>query len=136
MSTSALQDIGHSILEAYSRVLGNLASSILCRMRDILQEDIFSNPNSPISTTSSFPGINLTGMTETPTPSLRIRHSLIDQMNMVDGRFGNANAGTSPDCEASFSDSRRSSVMATPSRSRVWCIGREACGSLSPRNSP
>lgn len=130
------KDIGHSILEAYSRVLGNLASSILCRMRDILQEDVFSNPNSPIATTSCFPGINLTGMTETPTPSLRIRHSLIDQMNMVDGRFRDPNAGASPDCEASYSDSRRSSVMATPSRSRVWCIGREACSSLSPRNSP
>lgn len=130
-----LQDIGHAILEAYSRALGNLASSILCRMRDILQEDVFSNPNSPIST-NCFPGLDLTGMAETPTSSVRIRHSLIDQMNMVDGRFSDPNAATSPECEASNSDSRRSSVAATPSRSRVWCIGRDACSSLSLRNSP
>ncbi|KAG7031638.1 Rop guanine nucleotide exchange factor 14 [Cucurbita argyrosperma subsp. argyrosperma] len=33
------KDVGHSILEAYSRVLGNLAYSILTRIVDVLQED-------------------------------------------------------------------------------------------------
>ncbi|CAH9097051.1 unnamed protein product, partial [Cuscuta epithymum] len=40
------KDIGHAILEAYSRVLGNLAYTILTRIGAILQEDILSNPNS------------------------------------------------------------------------------------------
>ncbi|XP_062147035.1 rop guanine nucleotide exchange factor 14-like isoform X2 [Alnus glutinosa] len=43
------KDVGHSILEAYSRVLGNLAYSILFRIRDILEEDGLSNPNSPVT---------------------------------------------------------------------------------------
>ncbi|CAJ1930846.1 unnamed protein product [Sphenostylis stenocarpa] len=38
-------DIGYSILEAYSRVLANLAFSILSRIGDILQEDSSSNPS-------------------------------------------------------------------------------------------
>ncbi|CAH9095162.1 unnamed protein product, partial [Cuscuta europaea] len=41
------KDIGHAILEAYSRVLGNLAYTILARIGAVLQEDILSNPNSP-----------------------------------------------------------------------------------------
>lgn len=105
------KDIGHSILEAYSRVLRNLAFSILSRIEDILQEDIISNPNSPAAT-SSFPGINLS---DTPVVSLRIRHSLIDQMNKVDGQF----------CDMEYSEAKTNSVTATPSRSRVWCIGSD-----------
>lgn len=40
------QDIGHAILEAYSRILANLAFRILNRIEEILQEDALSNPNS------------------------------------------------------------------------------------------
>ncbi|KAK9276911.1 hypothetical protein L1049_006448 [Liquidambar formosana] len=122
------KDVGHAILEAYSRVLGNLAFSMLCRVGDILQEDVSSDPNSPVATCC------VPGMPESPVVSLRIRHSLIDQMNRVDGHFCDSNASNISDLECS--ESKTSSVTATPSRSRVWCIGREACSSVSPRNSP
>ncbi|KAK3006455.1 hypothetical protein RJ639_015693 [Escallonia herrerae] len=127
------KDVGHSILEAYSRVLGNLAFGILSRMGDILQEDILSNPNSPVAV-SRFP-VNLTGILDTP-PNLRIRHSLIDQMNDVDGQLCNSNSSKVSDVELSSDETKASSLTATPSRSRVWCIGKEACISLSPTSSP
>ncbi|XWS49417.1 hypothetical protein CRYUN_Cryun12cG0001800 [Craigia yunnanensis] len=52
------KDVGHSILEAYSRVIRNLALSIVCRIGEILQEDTLSNPNSPVATLC-FPGIDV-----------------------------------------------------------------------------
>ncbi|KAM4073397.1 hypothetical protein ACB094_10G015200 [Castanea mollissima] len=125
------KDIGHSILEAYSRVLGNLAYSILCRMRDILQEDALSNPNLPVDT-HYFPSINLC---ETPAVGLHVKHSLTDEMNKLSVRCHSTSSSTS-DLEFSYSDAKTSSVAATPSRSRVWCISREACMSSSPKNSP
>ncbi|KAK4389102.1 Rop guanine nucleotide exchange factor 14 [Sesamum angolense] len=85
------KDVGHAILEAYSRVLANLAFSILSRIGDILQEDL----------------------------------------NSADGKSFNAS-----DIEAHYEEAKISSVSATPSRSRVWCIGREACHSVSAQNSP
>ncbi|KAL2348767.1 hypothetical protein Fmac_002767 [Flemingia macrophylla] len=75
------KDIGHSILEAYSRVLGNLAFSILSRIGDILQEDYLSNPNSPLVISS--PGINLS---ETWVVGSHIRQSLLDKMNKAGGQ--------------------------------------------------
>lgn len=127
------KDVGHSILEAYSRVLGNLAFSILCRIGDILQEDVMSNPNSP-APACCFPGLNLNGVSDTPLVSLRVRHSLIDQMNMADGQF---ESSTNNSSDLEHGETKASLVTATPSRSsRVWCIGREACSSMSPRNSP
>ncbi|GFZ16655.1 RHO guanyl-nucleotide exchange factor 14 [Actinidia rufa] len=54
-----MEDVGHSILEAYSRVLRNLAFKILSRIGEILQEDILSNPKLPL-TTCCFP-VNFTG---------------------------------------------------------------------------
>ncbi|XP_058190577.1 rop guanine nucleotide exchange factor 14 isoform X2 [Rhododendron vialii] len=113
------KDVGHSIVEAYSRALQNLAFKILTRMGDILREDVLSNPNSPVPT-GCFPGMNLS---DSPVHSQRVRHSLIDQMNKVDGEFCSAEIKSSP-------------VTATPSRNRVWCIGREACSSVSPPDSP
>ncbi|KAI8530881.1 hypothetical protein RHMOL_Rhmol11G0094300 [Rhododendron molle] len=113
------KDVGHSIVEAYSRALQNLAFKILTRMGDILREDVLSNPNSPVPT-GCFPGMNLS---DSPVHSQRVRHSLIDQMNKVDGEFCNAEIKSSP-------------VTATPSRNRVWCIGREACSAVSPPDSP
>ncbi|KAE9446301.1 hypothetical protein C3L33_21805, partial [Rhododendron williamsianum] len=109
------KDVGHSIVEAYSRALQNLAFKILTRMGDILREDVLSNPNSPVPT-GGFPGMNLS---DSPVHSQRVRHSLIDQMNKVDGEFCSAEIKSSP-------------VTATPSRNRVWCIGRE----VSPPDSP
>ncbi|KAF8380837.1 hypothetical protein HHK36_028332 [Tetracentron sinense] len=125
------KDVGHSILEAYSRVLASLAFSILSRIGDILQEDILSNPNSPVPT-CCFPGVNLI---ETPVVG-RARQSLIDQMNRADGGFCDYNSSKTSDMEFSDSEAKTSSVTSTPCRSRVWCIGREACTSVSPTNSP
>ncbi|KAM7490809.1 hypothetical protein LguiA_033730 [Lonicera macranthoides] len=116
------KDVGHSILEAYSRVIANLAFSILSRIRDIIQEDISSDANSPASNCS----FSASEVLYSPVTSARLlRHSLLDQMN---GQFSKVS-----DCE---DEPKLSSVTATPSRSRVWCIGREACSSVSANNSP
>ncbi|KAL3498095.1 hypothetical protein ACH5RR_040827 [Cinchona calisaya] len=118
------KDLGHAILEAYSRVLGNLALSILSRIADILEEDRLSNPSTPVATTH-FPGLRIQEISGSPMQR-RVRHSLIDQMNSADGN---------PLCSP-FGDSNVSSATATPSRSRVWCIGGDGCGSISARSSP
>ncbi|KAK8614328.1 hypothetical protein V6N13_122689 [Hibiscus sabdariffa] len=107
------KDVGHSILEAYSRVLKNLAFSILSRMGEILQEDSLCNPDSGVATWF-FPGIKVENT----------RCSLIDAMKRVEGSH----------CE---SDTDRGSCGdATPSTSRsgrVWCIGKETCSvGMSP----
>ncbi|KAL6980018.1 hypothetical protein U1Q18_021669 [Sarracenia purpurea var. burkii] len=80
------KDIGLSILEAYSQVLRNLASKILSRIGDILQEDVLSNPNPP-SQSCCFPRMNLSGNSVYPVLGQSIRRSLIDQMNKVDEEF-------------------------------------------------
>ncbi|KAJ0989801.1 hypothetical protein J5N97_008157 [Dioscorea zingiberensis] len=84
------KDVGHSIVEAYSRVLVSIAFSILSRIGDILQEDDLKKPSTPIATLKfDFSSdVYLAGITETP-PG-HIRRSLIDQMNLVDGRIGNS----------------------------------------------
>ncbi|CAK9180021.1 unnamed protein product [Ilex paraguariensis] len=125
------KDVGHSILEAYSRALGNLAFSILSRMGDILQEDVLSNPSSPAAA-SCFPGVNLTRISDTPVAS-RVRHSLIDQMNTINGEHCDSNSANVSDSE---NQPKTSSVTATPSRSRLRRISREVCISLSPNKSP
>ncbi|TKY58448.1 Rop guanine nucleotide exchange factor 14 [Spatholobus suberectus] len=114
------KDIGHSILEAYSRVLGSLAFSILSRIGDILQEDALSNTSSPISTSCS-PGINLS---ETWVVGSHIRHSLIDKMNEADGQYCDSSCGSTSDIELSSTEAKASFATATPSRGRLWCIGR------------
>ncbi|XP_027362141.1 rop guanine nucleotide exchange factor 14 [Abrus precatorius] len=127
------KDIGHSILEAYSRVLGNLAFSILSRVGDILQEDCLSNPNSP-AVTSCSPWINLS---ETWVVGSHIRQSLLDKMNKADGQCCDSSSDSTCDLELSSVDAKSQLCnIATPNRSRVWCINREACTSLSPQNSP
>ncbi|XP_019445181.1 PREDICTED: rop guanine nucleotide exchange factor 14-like isoform X2 [Lupinus angustifolius] len=91
------KDLGHSILEAYSRVLGNLAFSILSRIEDIMQEDSLSNPNSPLVTSCS-PCLNLS---ETCVIGSHIRHSLLDKMNMADGKYCGSSSATNSDIELS-----------------------------------
>ncbi|XP_007040892.2 PREDICTED: rop guanine nucleotide exchange factor 14 isoform X1 [Theobroma cacao] len=129
------KDVGHSILEAYSRVLRNLAFSIMSRIGEILQEDTLSNPNSPVATLC-FPGMNMKGNLQTPACGPRARQSLIDQMNRADGKYCDSDSSSYSEREVSYNEARRSCVNATPSRSRVWCIGKEACIGVSPRNSP
>ncbi|CAL5188339.1 unnamed protein product [Lathyrus oleraceus] len=120
------KDIGHSILEAYSRVLGNLAFSISSRIGDILQEDSLSNSDS----LSSSPGTNIS---ETWMTDSHIRQSLLQKMNKADGQC----CDSTSDLEHESLDAKSNDVIAaTPSRSSVWCISREACASLSTPNSP
>ncbi|CAH8384314.1 unnamed protein product [Eruca vesicaria subsp. sativa] len=75
------KDIGHAILEAYSRILASLAFRLLSRIREILQEDALSSPE----TSSCFSGTN--DMFRTPERLLvssRLRHSLIHDINKAD----------------------------------------------------
>ncbi|KAL1834704.1 rop guanine nucleotide exchange factor 14 [Daucus carota subsp. sativus] len=170
------KDVGQAILEAYSRVLANLAFSILSRIGDVLQEEVLSNPNSPAAT-FNFPGVNhvnqrmpsqhvrhflinqmniVDGRFREPNTvkyskyeswddkhkrmaSQHVRHSLIDQMNIVDGRFREPNTVKYSKYESWDDKHKTSLVTGTPGQSRVWCLGREACGSLStlsPESSP
>ncbi|KAK9699096.1 hypothetical protein RND81_08G152400 [Saponaria officinalis] len=131
------QDVGHAILEAYSRVLGNLAYKILSRIGDILQEDYLSNPNSPILPTCSFHlGLSLNRMSDSPINHSGIRHSLVDQMNKVDGYFSDSNPSRFSDSEiSSCTETKSSSVTATPSSSRIWRIGKDAPSKASPVSS-
>ena len=115
-------------MEAYSRVLASLAFSILSRIGDILHEDALSNPNSPVATISS-PGINLS---EAWTVGSHIRHSLIDRLNKADGQYCDSSCDSTSDVELSSTEVKANSVTTTPSRSRVWCIGREASKTVSP----
>nr|GLL48763.1 rop guanine nucleotide exchange factor 14-like isoform X1 [Ipomoea trifida] len=130
------KDIGHAVLEAYSRVLGNLAFTILTRIGEILQEDILSNPNSPAAA-CHLPGLRIPGTPGSPAPgSHRVRHSLIDQMNKVDGRASFSCRTNASDLDLDSVSSMRGLITATPSRRRGWCLSREVCRSKSPENSP
>jgi hypothetical protein len=114
-------------LEAYSRVLGNLGFSILSRIGDILQEDCLSSSNS----LSCSPGIN--NISETWMVDSHIKQSLLQKMNKADGQC----CDTTSDLELkSFDAKSKDVIIATPNRSSVWCISREACTSVSTQNSP
>uniref|UniRef100_M8BVN9 Rop guanine nucleotide exchange factor 1 n=1 Tax=Aegilops tauschii TaxID=37682 RepID=M8BVN9_AEGTA len=82
------EDVGHAIVEAYSRVLVGVAFSILSRVAEImLEDDLVKKPNTPMATLKFdlSSDVYLAGITETP-PG-HIRRSLMDQISMVDGRF-------------------------------------------------
>ncbi|KAL3738518.1 hypothetical protein ACJRO7_019965 [Eucalyptus globulus] len=132
------KDVGHLILEAYSRSLRNVAFSILSRIQDILQEDSLSNPNSPaISAVSPcFSGLSFASVSDSPIISRQVRHSLIDQMNRAEARCSDLSAMGTSDVETSCGERKTSSVTATPCRNRGWCIRREACSTVSPTSSP
>ncbi|KAK4486272.1 hypothetical protein RD792_008942 [Penstemon davidsonii] len=123
------KDLGHSILEAYSRIVANLAFNILSRIGDILQEDVMSNPNSPLAM-SQVVGARIPGISNSPMLD-RVRHSLIHKLsNSIDGRSNETIYVSDVD------DKKISSVNATPSGSRVWCIRKEGSSSVSAQNSP
>lgn len=129
------KDIGHSILEAYSRVLGNLAYSILSRIGDILHEDHSSNPNSPMPKCCFLKGLNPKGISGSPIVKPRIGHSLLDRMNKADGYFSDSNPSRSPDSELSSSTDAckyNSSETATSSSSQASCIAKDHCNHGSP----
>ncbi|KAJ4837268.1 Rop guanine nucleotide exchange factor 14 [Turnera subulata] len=124
------KDVGHSILEAYSRVLGNLAFRILSRIADIVQEDALSNPSSPV-TPSFLPGIHAL---ETHVHVVNGQHSL-QRDKLEECKFRASGSDSSyydSDLDFCYSDAKTSSVTATPSRNRMWCIGGEGCIGVSP----
>lgn len=97
-----------------------------------MKEDALSNPNSPMETSYS-PGINLS---DAWVVGSHIRRSLTDKMNKADVQQCDSSCDSTSDLELSSSEAKSSTVTATPSRSRVWCIGKEACISVSPQSSP
>ncbi|KAG5540468.1 hypothetical protein RHGRI_020621 [Rhododendron griersonianum] len=113
------RDVGHSILEAYSRVLRNLAFKILSRIRDILQEDVLRNPHLHVPT-YCFPGTSFTKNANSPVLGQRVRHSLIEKMNKVDGGEFHNSSSNIASFELSCSEPKTSSVVGTPSWSGVW----------------
>ncbi|EOA40048.1 hypothetical protein CARUB_v10008741mg [Capsella rubella] len=111
------KDIGHAVLEAYSRTLSNLAFRILSRMGEILKEDSLSNPNSPAPPSCFLSSRDPYRTPERPLLSSRVRHSLTDDMNKADG--------TETGLDFLFADAKASSVNTTPSRSsRLWCLSK------------
>jgi len=81
-------DVGHAIVEAYSRVLVGVAFSILSRVAEILlEDDLVKKPNTPMAALKFdlSSDVYLAGIAETP--SGHIRRSLMDQISMVDGRL-------------------------------------------------
>lgn len=108
-----------------------------------MREDASANPNvSSAISSSCFPvWMSITSLTNNN--SDRDKLTTTTDHDRVDGRRSestSSRASSSFDMESnSCSDAKASpflSVNSTPSRRRVWCIGREACISLSPPNSP
>ncbi|KAK8941064.1 Rop guanine nucleotide exchange factor 1 [Platanthera zijinensis] len=77
------KDVGHSIMEAYSRVIINLAFSIVSRIGDVLREDDAKKPSTPMTTLKFdfFSEVYLAGIKETLPGSTG--RSLIDRANTV-----------------------------------------------------
>ncbi|XP_023536562.1 rop guanine nucleotide exchange factor 14-like isoform X1 [Cucurbita pepo subsp. pepo] len=117
------KDVGHLILEAYSRVLGNLAYIILSRIADVLQEDVMcNNPNSPAP--CCFPGMSLLNNCRDQMSALHAWQPLLGHPN------------SRPNMTFSASKVRGNSPTASPSRNRTsWCMGREVCRSVSSGNN-
>ncbi|XP_062095715.1 rop guanine nucleotide exchange factor 14 [Humulus lupulus] len=143
------KDIGHSILEAYSRVLGNLAFSILCRIGDVMREDAASNPSAAtccfagvlLNVTNNYSSVRFDGVDGTPHSTSTSTPSTVTSATSNSSRSSSSSISiSSGTCDSeynSYCDAKPSpSVSSTPSRRRVWCIGREACVSVSPPNSP
>ncbi|GMH26671.1 hypothetical protein Nepgr_028514 [Nepenthes gracilis] len=114
------EDVGHSILEAYSRALGKLAYSILSRVDDILCEDRSSNPNSPLAK-CCFPGLSFRGISDT-----RAVSSIIDKMDRVDQYSSDSNSSRIDSEIFSPSEAKTSSASDTPSGSCIWCISTDS----------
>ncbi|PWA98936.1 RHO guanyl-nucleotide exchange factor 14 [Artemisia annua] len=121
------KDISHAILEAYSRVLGNLAFKILARIEDICQEDVSTDPNSPLAT-SSLPGVNVYGISSISMSNKSARSTLIDT---IEGKFSLLKAEKASYSALLIEETSNNSVTATPSRSPRCCIAKEVC--FTPR---
>ncbi|KAJ0898283.1 putative PRONE domain, Rop guanine nucleotide exchange factor [Helianthus annuus] len=107
------KDIAYAILEAYSRVLGNLAFNILARIGDICHEDEAVDPNSPMPL--GFSGI------------VSARHTLFDKMNYIDGKLSLLKAKKASYTPFLGDETNTDSIAATSSRIPHCCIGKEVC---------
>lgn len=85
------KDVGCAILEAYSRVLANLAFNIVTRIGDVLQEDVTSNPNSPVAM-SRLVGDRIPGILDSPMLD-RVRDCLLNKIDHSSDQCGDAIAG-------------------------------------------
>ncbi|KAM0043697.1 putative PRONE domain, Rop guanine nucleotide exchange factor [Helianthus debilis subsp. tardiflorus] len=115
------KDIAYAILEAYSRVLGNLAFNILARIGDICHEDESVDPNSPMP--MGFSGI------------VSARHTLFDKMNYIDGKLSLLKVEKASYTPFLGDETNTDSIAATPSRIPHCCIGKEVCYT-PPKMSP
>nr|GEW68538.1 Rop guanine nucleotide exchange factor 14-like isoform X1 [Tanacetum cinerariifolium] len=113
------KDIAHAILEAYSRVLGNLAFKILARIKDISQEDVSTDPNSPLATNGN-PGVNVYGISSISMSNKSGRSTLIDN---IEGKFSLLKAEKASYSALLIDETNNNSVTATPSRGPRCCIG-------------
>lgn len=118
------KDVAHAILEAYSRVLGNLAFSILTRIGDVSQEDILSDPNSPMATNCLSEAI----IPISPSHTIA-RHTLIDKMDKIEGKTSPLKTQEASHISFLSDEPNRRSVTSTPSRSGGCCL-------MSPPNTP
>lgn len=73
LSTRVFQDVGHSILESYSRILESLAYTVMSLIEDVLYADSFAqNPESkrrPVTVLGP-----VTGLVKFPNPEEEIRN--------------------------------------------------------------
>jgi len=92
----------------------------LSRIRDNLEEDGFSTPNSPVVMPYFF-GIN---HCKTSAVSIDLRHSLIDQMNKVHGHYCDSNSSSTCDLGSSYSEAKATFVAAIPSHNKL-CVSTE-----------
>uniref|UniRef100_A0A7N0TYU1 PRONE domain-containing protein n=1 Tax=Kalanchoe fedtschenkoi TaxID=63787 RepID=A0A7N0TYU1_KALFE len=115
------KDVGLAIMEAYSRVLANLAFSILSRIGEILQEDVPSSFSSP-STAYHFPGSSPSWMLTTPSTIIEEKH--LPANPLLHRRDADADDGSCSDLE-----SPKANQAATPvkkSASRLWRSGKKS----------
>ncbi|KAI3821875.1 hypothetical protein L1987_09450 [Smallanthus sonchifolius] len=125
------KDIAYAILEAYSRVLGNLAFNILTRIGDICQEDVSVDPSSPMAM-NSLPGMNISGISGISISSVSSRHTFFDKVNNMEGKVSLLKAEKASYTVCLSVETNADSLTSTPSR---CCIGKEVCFS-PPKMSP
>ncbi|KAF5774503.1 putative PRONE domain, Rop guanine nucleotide exchange factor [Helianthus annuus] len=127
------KDVAHAIIEAYSRVLKNLAFSILTRIGDISQEDVLSDPNSPMAKNSLI-GVNIPSIVGVSSSNTKARRTLIDKMDTIEGKLSLLKTKEASDTALLSDESNLRSVTATPSTSS-GCVGKESYFS-SPTDTP
>lgn len=111
-----------------------MAFSILTRIGDIFQEDVLSDPNSPIAT-NGFPGGNIPAISVICSWNTNATHTLIDKMDSIEGKSNLLKTEEDSDTAFLSDETIRRSVTTTPSRSSGCCLGKDAYFS-SPKDTP